>query len=124
MITKKLSRIAPVILAGIMCLAIIISLLPVGALSANIDSLIDNSTEVVTNVSDGIYKIAMVAGPLALGIILLIIMFSHDSRKVSMLIGIGITILIAWLAIIIVHNGYIKDFLENIGNNYFRGSGG
>ncbi len=116
---SKFISIAMVTLMGLLC---IVSLFE-PAFSSDFDDLVKNAEEATSNVSDGLYKVAMTLGPLALIVCLVIILFSHDSRKVSMLIGICVTIIIAWLCIMVVHNGWLKDFLVNLTDKYFGGSG-
>ena len=118
---SKVQKVVMYMLTALLLIASVLSV--VTAWGSDFSSLAGEGEKAITEVKDGIVKIAMAAGPLAMIICLLIIMFSHDSRKVSMVVGILITIFIAWLAIMIINSGYVKDFISHISDTYFKGGG-
>ena len=123
-ITHIVTVAAYVLMAIVLIVKVISMICPELTFSTDFDSFTDAADEGLGNVSDAVYKIAMTAGPLALLICLLIILFSHDSRKVSLIIGICVTIVLAWIAIMIVHSGWLTEFLKGIATKYFPGSDG
>ena len=112
------------ILLAILVCAICLVITFVPSFSATFDSLVDGAVEAGENVGGGAYKVINVFAPAALLIILIIILFSHDSKKVSYFVGAGIVIAVAWIASMAIHSGWIGDFLKSIGEKYFNVSKG
>ena len=112
------------ILLAILVCAICLVITFVPSFSATFDTLVDKTVEAGEDVSGGLYKVINVVAPICLLIILMIILGSHDSRKIGYLVGAGVIILIAWVASMAVHSGWIGDFIKHIGETYFNGSKG
>ena len=112
------------ILLAILVCAICLVITFVPSFSATFDTLVDKTVEAGEDVSGGLYKVINVVAPICLLIILMIILASHDSRKIGYLVGAGVIILIAWVASMAVHSGWIGDFIKHIGETYFNGSKG
>ena len=112
-----------IMIAMFLCITALVATF-VPAFSTSFDTLVDQTVDGVNNGANSVYKLINVGAPLALLIVLGIILFSHDSRKVGLLIGIAVTILVAWLISMAVHSGWIGDFLKSIADKYFNGSNG
>ena len=90
-----------------------------GSSDAALANLETKATDTITNVQKTVVTIATAAAVLAEIIVIALIFFTHDSKKISGYIKIAVGIFIALVVVLLINGGLFlnlaKDFAESLG---------
>lgn len=71
---------------------------------------------IANDASDSIFNVVVAVMPLALLIIGLVILFTHDNKKIGGMISLAGTVLVVFAVMYLVHNGAATQFVESLFN--------
>lgn len=84
----------------------------------DISQITNTAASAVSNVQDSIVNLSLAIFPVSLIIVLILVMLSHNDKKVSGLLTIAGTICIACFLILLVNNGIVLNLLNSIANMF------
>lgn len=84
----------------------------------DISQITNSATTAVSNVQSSIVSLSLAVFPVSLIIVLLLVMLSHNDKKVSGLLSIAGTICIACFLILLVNNNVALNLLNTIANMF------
>ena len=95
---------------------------PTTSSDVNLDNISQKSSEAIAKVQKPIVTIALAVGGLAMIICIVLILFTHDERKIQGYIKLCITIAIALVVIGLINGGVIiqmvQDIVKALGGNF------
>lgn len=107
---NELIKVSLLSLCTILCLAALTYFLPTPVFC----DLFSEAKEITESTQDKIVDLAIAICPLALIVVLVLMLTTHNDKKLSVYKSIAITILVVFFLILLVDKGLVTDFIQNL----------